>query len=430
MDIGDVITQILPKDILPQIITYGLLYFILIFYGSDKWKTFSDFEKIVFSVLSGGIVWYFLVAPISFFLTMLKIFQNELPEIKYYDLYPQGIYLLYLIFIYLLVWRLIFNNKPLRDDKSFFQSTKYLIIAVVIFLLLVDYTLLAAFLFSEYQEYLNYIATSISFSIAILILFYPIFLALYGEKITPPLIDEFFANLKLKENSLRNILSRNKTTIKWSLLIIFIIIFIVVAPFTGIYLLKTTTQLVDEKPDRFIIDSMFITRAYRNISGDFFVWQNYSIKFGIIPWAKFKPNISLKNRFDEPANSYSFRGDYILINNSGFNTTNVILYGKKEINNLPKFYLYTFEISDLNDTIQKWDIKFNNSYPYDIEINEVIIDPARELRFINYHPGNLSLGDIINEEQRIIIRHVWIAPDPNKIYSNRSITLFFEKKIQ
>ncbi len=412
MDIGDIITQIIPKDILPQIITYGLLYFLLIFYGSEKWKNFSEFEKIVFSVLSGGIVWYFLVAPISFFLTMLKIFQNELPEIKYYDLYPQGIYLLYYIFIYLLVWRLIFNNKPLRDDKSFFQSTKYLIITVVIFLLLVDYTLFAAFLFSEYQEYLTYIATSISFSVAILLLFYPIFLAVYGEKITPPLIDEFFANLKLKENSLKNMIYRKKNIIKRSLSIIFLIVLIVVAPFTGIYLLKTTTQLVEEKSDRLIIDSMPITRAYRNISGDFFVWQNYSIKFGIMPWAKIKPNISLKNRFDEPVNSYSIRGDYILINNSRFNTTNVILYGKKEINNVPNSYFYTLETSDFNDTIQRWDIIFNNTYPYDIEINEVIIDPARELKFINYHRSNLGLDDVINEEEKIsrgLFKHFYYA---------------------
>ncbi|MCZ7393413.1 MAG: hypothetical protein ABOK23_03590 [Candidatus Methanoperedens sp.] len=298
MDILDIITTILPKDILPQIIAYGLFYFLLIFYGSTQWKNYSSFEKVVFSVISGGVVWYFLIVPISFFLTWLKLFQNELPEIKYNDLYPNGLYLFYLILIYLLVWRLIFNNKPLRDNNTFFNFTKYSIISIVIVLLLANYTLLAAFLFSEYQEYITYIQTSIILSLGIIILFYPIFLSLYGEKIIPhSQIDDMLASIKSTTCSLKTIISRNRTKFKWALFLVFIII-LITAALIGIYFLKTTTQISEEKPQMLVIDSIFITRQNVNLSGYLFVWQNYTIKFGLIPYAKIKPNISFKYAFN------------------------------------------------------------------------------------------------------------------------------------
>ncbi len=429
MDILDIITTILPKEILPQIITYGLFYFLLIFYGSTKWGSYSSFEKIVFSVISGGIVWYFLSIPISFFFIMLKVFQNEMPEIKYIDLYPNSLYILYLIFLYLLIWRLIFNNKPLRDNDTFFNFTKYSIISIVIVLLLANYTLFTAFLFSEYQEYITYIQTSILLSLGIIILFYPIFLALYGEKISTSQIDDMLASIKSTADSLKSIISRNKTKVKGVLFIVFIII-LITAALTGKYFLKTTTQIAEEKSHMLVIENMFINRQNVNLSGYLFVWQNYSIKFGLIPYAKIKPNISFKDRFGDTLTSgYNFSGDYLLIKNSSWNKINVILYGRKEENNISKFY--TLDIKDLNDTIQMWKIKFNNSYPFDIEINYLIVEKSKELKFINYTKNNLRLNEIVNDnptDHQIAIRGVGL-PYEKKLYPNQSITLFFEKTI-
>ncbi len=54
MDVLDIITTILPKDILPQIIAYGLFYFLLLFYGTEKWeKKFTGFEKVIFPAIIG-----------------------------------------------------------------------------------------------------------------------------------------------------------------------------------------------------------------------------------------------------------------------------------------------------------------------------------------------------------------------------------------
>ncbi|MCZ7393203.1 MAG: hypothetical protein ABOK23_03575 [Candidatus Methanoperedens sp.] len=114
-----------------------------------------------------------------------------------------------------------------------------------------------------------------------------------------------------------------------------------------------------------------------------------------------------------------------MIKNSSWNKINVILYGRKEENNISKFY--TLDIKDLNDTIQMWKIKFNNSYQFDIEINEAVIDESKQLKFINYNKNNLRLNDIIDNptNQQIIIRNVGLPHE--EIYSNQSITLFFEK---
>ncbi|NJD77356.1 MAG: hypothetical protein FIB08_09720 [Candidatus Methanoperedens sp.] len=428
MDILDILTVTLPKDIYQFIIVYGFAYFLLIFYGTKQWDKYSSFEKVVFSVLSGYVVWVFFVFPISFFMNTLDVFQRELSDIKYTDLYKY-LYIFNYIFAYLIVWRLLFSKQPLRDNKIFFKFTKYLITAILIIFFMADYLYLVSFTFSEYQEYLGYAMYSFFYLLAISI-FYLIFLEIYGEKfiiISKIKKDNSFKNLYCRLIFLKYIILKREKKIKQLIVGIFIIV-VIAFLFIGYYSLKTTTQLEEEEPDRLIIDSMFITRANRTVSGDFFVRQNYSVKFGAIPWVKIKPNITLKNSLDEPTNLYPFRGDYLLINNSRFNTTNIILYGKKEISNLPNSYFYELEISSLNDTVQKWDIIFNNSYNYTIEINEAIIDPMRELKFINYSRNNLSLGDVINEDQRIIIRRVWIAPDLSKIYSNRSISLFFESK--
>lgn len=425
MDVLDLITTILPKDILPQIITYGLFYFLLIFYGTEKWEKYTGFEKVIFPAIIGGVVWYFLVVPISFFLTMLHVFQNELPQIKFSDLYPNGIFLLYLIFMYMLIWRLIQNNKPLFDNNTFFNFTKYSILAIGIILTIADYTLLIAFLFSEYKEYLFYMETSILFSLGIIFLFYPLFLTLYGQKITTSQIDDFLTTLKSMETLLKTKISRYKTYKKKALFIIFIII-LIGASFTGIYLLKTTTLINEEKPDVLLIPDMFIDRPNGILSGDLYVWQNYSIRFGLIPYAKIKPNISFRNRLGEnTVSDYNFSGDYLLIKNSSWNTINVIFYGRKEETNISQFH--TLDIKDLNDTSQIWDIRFNNPYSFDIEINSASIDKHKQLKLINSKKNNLRFMEIIDDpdNSHIIIKQLGLPHE--EIYPNQSITLFFEK---
>lgn len=291
-----------------------------------------------------------------------------------------------------------------------------------------DYLYLAAFLFSGYQEYLGYPMYSFLY-LSSIIIFYLIFLEIYGKKIirySKIRNDISIAFLSFKARYFKYLTPKNGKRIRQIMAAIFIIVIIAVL-FGGNYYLKTTTQIVEEKTTRLIIDDMFINRDHLNISGDYYVEQNYSIKFGLIPWTKMRPNITLRDSSDNPTNAnYNFDGGYLLINNSRwFNTTNVILYGRKK-DNVPPFY--TLKIKDLNETNQRWDITFYTNYTYDIDIHAVDIEKGN-LRLINYTTDNLALDDVVNNptDHYIVLKHVWFAKYWHPQYANHSITLFFEK---
>ncbi|MDO9097440.1 MAG: hypothetical protein Q7U60_04910, partial [Candidatus Methanoperedens sp.] len=115
---------------------------------------------------------------------------------------------------------------------------------------------------------------------------------------------------------------------------------------------------------------------------------------------------------------------------------NVILYGRNEETNISKFH--TLDIKDLNDTIQIWEIKFNNPYSFDLEINYAVIDKNKQLKLINYNKNNLRLNEMRLKEimdnpadyqYQIFIKDIGL-PYEKELYPNQSITLFFEKTIQ
>ncbi len=407
----EILTILLPTEIYPLIIFSGIIYFILIFYGTKQWKNYSDFDKVVFSVIVGGFIWWFFILPISLFLFTLNVFQK--PEIIIPNDFYKYSYSIYFILAFYLIWWRLFknNNKPLRDNNTFLEFTKSLISGTILLVALMDSALLVAFSFSTYQEHLAYIMSSFIFLIISLLPLYYIFLKIFPKK--------SYSN---KLPSLNSMLLENKKPLALMILIIS-----VAAALIGTYFLKTTTQLVDEKTNRLIIDDIFINRDHLNISGDYYVEQNYSIKFGLIPWTKMRPNITLRDSSDNPTNAnYNFDGGYLLINNSRwFNTTNVILYGRKK-DNVPQFY--TLKIKDLNETNQRWDITFYTNYTYDIDIHAVDIEKGN-LRLINYTTDNLALYDVVNNptDHYIVLKHVWFAKYWLPQYANHSITLFFEK---
>lgn len=414
MDILDLLITIIP----PQSIVFGLIYFLLIFYGTNRWKNYSGFEKVIFSAISGGVVLWFFIVPVSFFLNTLKVFQNELIEIKPNDLFQYSYFLYGIILIYITAWRLI-SNKPLRDNKTFFNITEYLIIATAGSLTIANYVLLLAFSFSAYQEHLSYIMASMLL-LTLLLPFYFIFLKTVSDK------ENLFAYLERKP-FLNFTIFKNK---KLAILIILVIMFISAgAALTGKYFLKTTTQIV-EKTERLVIDEMYIHQYYWqevNISGDYQVEQNYSIKFGLIPWTKIRPNITLRDGYNVPTNpNYNFMQNSLYINNSWLNTTNIILRGIKEERNIPKFY--TLKIIDLNETTQRWDIEFNNINSYPIEIYYLTVYQPPELKYIKYEKSDgLSLNEVVMENSHTIIKRVTIHPESDNINPNQSIILYFEK---
>lgn len=195
----------------------------------------------------------------------------------------------------------------------------------------------------------------------------------------------------------------------------------------GYYLTKTSVELVEEKPDMLVVDDFFINRQYSNLVGDFYVWQNYSVEFRLIPWVKFKPNITLENRQGKNTNSkYNLSGDDLFIKDTSWNTIYVNLAGKKERHNIPKFY--TLNIDDSNETFPKWNIYFENPYPYGILINFIIVEKGNKLDFINYEKSNgLNIKLSEPNDKEIIIQNVFLLGCDERLCENESISLYFEK---
>ena len=424
----DTLLTIFPKESIQSIIIYGYLYFLMFFYGSEQWKGYSSFEKFVFPVIMGGAVYYLITIPISVFFGILKVFQNGGAQINPL-LYNDTIF--YIVLVYLVIWRFVLSNCSLKENNNnnFFNITKYLIIATISFIFIVDFVLLLAFISSDYQEFLPYVF--LSFSVLILLaLLYVLFLEFYGQKfvLTPSEIDDFFIDLKWKSDWIKNKIPKYKTNTKRLLFIILIFSLIVTVPIGGKHLLKTSVQLVEEKPlNRLEIPVIETWGTKNNITGDFDVEQNYSITFGLIPWVKLKPTISL----DESGKSYcidpksSFDGEYLTINGSRWNTINVILCGKKRDNNIPK--IYEINKAKLNETFQKWEIKFTNPFDSYIKIHEVILEKDRQLKFSYYEKNNMDFVEIKTDQSDIIVITQVSIWHKNR-YPNQSITLFFEKK--
>lgn len=143
---------------------------------------------------------------------------------------------------------------------------------------------------------------------------------------------------------------------------------------------------------------------------------------------KIKPNITSKDEFDQqyPTNPYyNFSGEHLLVKNQSWSTTNVIIPGRRLEHNISKNF-YSLAKKDFNDTIQIWEIKFRNPYPYNIEILNIVVEKDKHLKLVNYN-SNLRSSEIVNEptDHQMTIKHVSLPH--GEMYSNLSITLSFEK---
>jgi len=418
----DILTVLLPTEVYQLIIFSGIIYFVLFFYGTNQWEKYTEFDKVVFSVIFGGFVWYFFILPISIFVFTLNVFQK--PEIIIPNDFSKYSYFIYFILaFYLIYWRLFkINNRPLRDNNNFLKFTELLIGATISVIAVIDCVLLVAFSLSTYQEQLVYILLSI-LSLVLLIFLYKIFLKIF------PLNKKFF---QYSDNLPYLNLLKNKNL---SALLIIIIMF-VGAFFIGTYYLKTTSQFIDEKSTGLEIPRIETWKYRNNLSGIFDVEQYYTIKFLYIPWIKIKSNISLIDIYGKPYReypNYTFRGEYeVIINGSRWSNVNVSLKGKKLDNNITRFY--KIEKNNLNETVQRWDIIFSNPYDLYVKIYEIDIEKDNQFnQFINYNITNLrfnkeALDEILRnpqDQETVSIKDVGVRH--NSLNLNQSITLFFSK---
>lgn len=416
----DILTAILPKEIYP-VIVFGILYFLLIFGGSNRWKEYRNIEIGIFSAASGLVVLFFFVIPISFFLIKLKVFQDEL-VITINDFFQHSdvfLIMFVVVFAYLIIWKLK-SNKPLCDYGYFKDFTQLSIIRFTCVLALVDLAFFVAFSFSTYEEQLRYIMVSFFLLILFGVSLYLIFLKTVLE--LP--IDNENLSVYLRRGLFSKFISENKKWIISILLIIFIS-----SALTGLYLFKTTVGPAENDKQTGLEIPIIDTKwsSNRNLDGYFIVEKNYTITFGLIPWTKFKPdNISLMDKHGDPyyiSPNYRLSGEYVIIKNSRRNTINVIIKGKNYDNALPK--IYNISKKEFNETVQIWNVNFTTPYDFDIKIDDFVIAKDKQLKLIDHKMNNIPAFNIkFNEEpDNIFISEVELK----KHEQNQSITLIFNK---
>lgn len=422
MEYFDILTDILPEEVYKPIIISGVIYFILIYYGTKQWVKFSDFDKVVFSIISGTIVFYLFVFPLVILRMSLNIFsKNTIFNDNDLVLYSNIVILI--IIGYLSLIRLKNDNKPLRYVKIFLNSTTLLSI-IITSIFIICYILIISFSFTTYTEIIALAIMNIIIPISLILLFYLIFTKIFSKK------EELATYLK-KEFFLKSLILNNKKSA-----ILFIVIISILAALIGIYCLNTTYELVDHNENRLEIPNLDINRG-GNITispvGNFNITQIYRIKYQFIPWVNIKSNMSLVDSSGNPykkQENYLFKGkNDVIINGYRWSTINVGLIGIKQ-DNLPR--IYTIEKKNVNESHQIWNINVTNPYEFYIKIYRLNIIKDEKLKLINYKINNLDFDQekldesIKNPIDKNLITINDVGIWGKNVHSSQSISLFFE----
>ncbi|QLC49478.1 hypothetical protein HWN40_03990 [Methanolobus zinderi] len=170
--------------LLSIMIVTGFLIFIMYFYRSELWDSFSDFDKLSFSITCGFIVLLGLVIPLARIIFTLNYFFNG------YDFVNIGTeeiirtykqicsFLLFGIFVLLFI-----SHKPLYENERIFKKIFVGYLLFVIFLSFLDIELVLAIMFTQFRDYYPHVNGNISTSIFFMSLFFCVYLAVHKKSI-------------------------------------------------------------------------------------------------------------------------------------------------------------------------------------------------------------------------------------------------------
>ncbi len=68
----EILIQFITPQILILILASGYIYLVICFFGEEKWKKFTDLDKIAFSFFSGFLLFYLFVVPLSWYFYIIK----------------------------------------------------------------------------------------------------------------------------------------------------------------------------------------------------------------------------------------------------------------------------------------------------------------------------------------------------------------------
>ena len=341
-----------------MMIIAGFLIFLMYFYKSELWDGFSDFDKLSFSIVCGITVFMGLVVPLARIIFAMNKFINgydfvEIESEEIIETYK-------LIYIYILLGLFVLTStspKPLYDNfKKIFVG--YFTFICVLSILYAELTF--ALLLSQFRDYVPLISGNISMSIFFMATFFFVYLAIHKK--SSPLIFE-----EIKRFS-------RKFRLKKIHSILFLLLLILLPYVFGTFLFSYKVTENEEHINLVSIKKIDVERNVISPAREL-IFRDYSIKMPIlISWAKVKPDLSLKNKFDNENNlKYIVLKDenaFVVNKTSNIVNVTVSLYNDTDI---PYSKMVMFEEPTfINDSIFM-NVSLNNYLLHNIEIEELSI---------------------------------------------------------
>lgn len=347
--------------LLSMMIIAGFLIFFMYFYKSELWKDFSDFDKLSLSIVSGFIIFMGLVVPLAriVFAIHKLIYGLDFVDIESEEIistYKQ-IYINILLGLFVLAF---ISSKPLYDNINIIKKifVGYFTFICVLSVLYAELTF--AMSLSQFRSYIPYISGNISMSIVFMAIFFFVYLAVHKK-----------SNLLIFEEIK---LFTMKFRLKKMHSILFLLILILLPYVFGTFLFSYKVMENEEHIDLVSIKKIDLERSVIS-TGRELIFRDYSIKMPIlISWAKVKPDLILKNDFDNENNlKYSvLKEENAFVVNKTSNIVNVTvsLYNDTDVS-YSKMVLFE-EPTFINDSIFM-NVSLNNYLSHNIEIEELSI---------------------------------------------------------
>ena len=349
-----------PRLLSITIIT-GFLIFLMYFYKSKLWCGFSDFDKLSFSIVCGFIVFLGFVVPLARIIFALN---NLINGFVFVEVESEEIIATYqLIYSYILLGLFVLafiSPEPLYENFKIFKNifVGYFTFICILSILYAELTF--ALLLSQFRDYILTISGNISMSIFFMVIFFGVYLAVHKKSNTLIFkeIKEFPMKFRLKK--IHSIL--------------FLLSLILLPCVFGTFLFS---YKVTENEEHINLVSIKKIDLERNVisSARELIFRDYSIKMPIlISWAKVKPDLILKNEFDNEDNlKYSVLKDenaFVVNKTSNIVNVTVSLYNDTDIS-YSKMVMFE-EPTFTNDSLFM-NVSLKNYLLHNIEIEELSI---------------------------------------------------------
>jgi hypothetical protein len=351
--------------ILSLILINGFLVFYIYFYNSSLWSTFSDFDKLFFSVISGFVVYLGLIFPLADIAVQFANLINGVESTK-----TEEILFLYKQFSTYIILGLVavrvFSGKAPSDNIKIFKAIFSFLFLCVCLIYFAFTESCLALLFSPFREYLFPLIDETISNLVFMGLFIGIYYSIHKRYL-----------ILTAKDLLKDVMSLYKTYEKkiphFNVLLAIILLLVVPCTVNEVFL-DYDVSVKDEKIQLISIKKIDLERNELDSATEL-IFRDYSIKMPrLFLWAKVKPDLILKTDFTKNTNlDYIVLEDenaFIVNKTSKLTNVTVSFYNETDIS-YSRMVMFKEPISTNNSMFMN--ISLNNYLPYNIEIEDLAI---------------------------------------------------------